>query len=164
MKQSPHPFCCKISICSQKNCSAAVALIKECQSWLTALDSQDSIGIWVLLADTSKAFDRVNHATLTLCFCEVILEPWDMAWILSYLHERRQRVKAACHRFTQRLLPHNFCRPSRSGFVPLFMLYMNSRNTFFSDSLSVGYAEKIRLSRSLVIKFPFLDLIMQLEV
>ncbi|KAJ8351911.1 hypothetical protein SKAU_G00233870 [Synaphobranchus kaupii] len=42
----------------------------------------------------SKAFDRVNHATLMLRFCEVISDPRDIAWTLDYLHGRTQRVFA----------------------------------------------------------------------
>ncbi|KAJ8381297.1 hypothetical protein SKAU_G00020750 [Synaphobranchus kaupii] len=78
----------------QKKSSTTIALVKAYQSWLTALDSREGTVIRVLLADMSKAFDRVNHATLMLRFCEVISDPRDIAWTLDYLHGRTQRVFA----------------------------------------------------------------------
>lgn len=51
-------------------------------------------GCWVLLADMSKAFDRVHHAQLLQHLANIDLHSRPLAWVDSYMSGWRQRVMA----------------------------------------------------------------------
>lgn len=60
--------------------STLTALVKARHSWLMVKD-----GCWVLLADMSKAFDRVHHAQLLQHLANIDLHSRLLAWVHSYM-------------------------------------------------------------------------------
>ena len=74
---------------SIKGPSSEHALVELVHEWKYALDTPE---IRILLVDFSKAFDRVDHHTLTKCTSHglpnVIIK-----WLTSFLGQRKQRVK-----------------------------------------------------------------------
>lgn len=60
--------------------STLTALVKARYSWLMAKD-----GCWVLLADMSKAFDRVHNAQLLQHLANTDLHSRPLAWVHSYM-------------------------------------------------------------------------------
>ncbi len=74
--------------------STTNALVKNTHTWLRETDSQQPTMVCVLLADMSKAFDRVDHSRLFQHLTTLNLCPQLLAWLFSYTTGRRQRVVA----------------------------------------------------------------------
>ena len=130
-------------------------------TWLTETDSKPTM-VRVLLADMSKAFDQIDHGTLMQNILDLKLCPSLTAWIHSYITGRRQRVVANG--------AHSPWIEVTSG-VPqggvvspyVFLLYMATLDAVFEDTLDVGYADDIGLSRAVPICDIKTDTSMRLE-
>ncbi|KAI8508900.1 hypothetical protein Bbelb_127480 [Branchiostoma belcheri] len=120
-------------------------------TWLTALDSREHTCVQTLFADMSKAFDRVNHAILLQRVNDVVASPRMVAWLQNYLQGRTQRVAANGELSSWRHLTSGV--PQGGVLSPyLFLLFMSSRDTVYDDTLDVGYADDVGLSRSVSLK------------
>ncbi|XP_035699606.1 uncharacterized protein LOC118432183 [Branchiostoma floridae] len=129
-----------------KGSSTVIAVIRMVHTWLTALDSRDNIAVQTLFADMSKAFDRVNHAILLQRVNDVLASPRMVAWLHNYLQCRFQRVSANSNLSSWRELTSGV--PQGGVLSPyLFLLFMSSRATVYRDTLDVGYADDVGLSR-----------------
>ncbi|CAH1270941.1 ASTN2 [Branchiostoma lanceolatum] len=128
--------------------STVFAAIRMVHTWLTALDSRDNIAAQALFADMSKAFDRVNHAILLQRVNNLVANPRMVAWLHNYLQGRTQRVSVNGKFSGWRLLTSGV--PQGGVLSPyLFLLFMSSRTTVYRDTLDVGYADDVSLSRSI---------------
>ena len=141
--------------------STTTALVRAMHTWLTETDSKPTM-VRVLLADMSKAFDQIDHGILMQNILDLKLCPSLTAWIHSYITGRRQRVVANG--------AHSPWIEVTSG-VPqggvvspyVFLLYMATRDAVFEDTLDVGYADDIGLSRAVPICDIKTDTSMRLE-
>ncbi|KAI8502636.1 hypothetical protein Bbelb_193380 [Branchiostoma belcheri] len=134
-----------------KGSSTVIAVIRMVQTWLTALDSKDHMVVQALFADMSKAFDRVNHSILLQRVNDVVGSPRMVAWVQNYLTGRTQRVTANNNFSSWRQLTSGV--PQGGVLSPyLFLLFMSSRDTVYTNTLDVGYADDVGLSRSVPLK------------
>ena len=141
--------------------STTTALVRAMHTWLTQTDSKPTM-VRVLLADMSKAFEIIDHGTLMQNMLDLELCPTLTAWLHSYITGRRQRVVANG--------AHSPWIEVTSG-VPqggvvspyVFLLYMATRDAVFEDTLDVGYADDIGLSRAVPISDIMSDTSMRLE-
>ncbi|KAI8482033.1 hypothetical protein Bbelb_402090 [Branchiostoma belcheri] len=134
-----------------KGSSTVIAVIRMVQTWLTALDSKDHTVVQALFADMSKAFDRVNHSILLQRVNDVVGSPRMVAWVQNYLTGRTQRVTANNNFSSWRQLTSGV--PQGGVLSPyLFLLFMSSRDTVYTNTLDVGYADDVGLSRSVPLK------------
>ncbi|KAI8484099.1 hypothetical protein Bbelb_382170 [Branchiostoma belcheri] len=130
-----------------KGFSTVLAAIRMVHTWLTALDSREHTCVQTLFADMSKAFDRVNHAILLQRVNDVVASPRMVAWLQNYLQGRTQRVAANGEFSSWRHLTSGV--PQGGVLSPyLFLLFMSSRDTVYGDTLDLGYADDVGLSRS----------------
>ncbi|KAI8512996.1 hypothetical protein Bbelb_096350 [Branchiostoma belcheri] len=133
-----------------KGSSTVLAAIRMVHTWLTALDSRDNIAVQALFADMSKAFDRVNHAILLQRVNDVVGNPRMVAWLHNYLQDRTQRVSVNGKFSGWRTLTSGV--PQGGVLSPyLFLLFMSSRTTVYRDTLDVGYADDVSLSRTITL-------------
>ncbi|KAI8480771.1 Interferon induced with helicase C domain 1 [Branchiostoma belcheri] len=89
------------------------------------------------------AVDMLPH----LC-CLTVTSPRMVAWLYNYLQGRRQRVFVNGKVSSWQLLTSGV--PQGGVLSPyLFLLYMSSRSTVYNDTLDVGYADDVGLSRSI---------------
>ena len=102
----------------------------------------------VLLADMSKAFDRVDYAKLLQHLSNIDLCPRLLAWLHSYTTGRRQRVMA-----NGTFSPWSEVTSGvpQGGVVSpyLFLFHMSTRKVVFGDTLDTGYADDVGLSRAI---------------
>ncbi|XP_019625504.1 PREDICTED: uncharacterized protein LOC109470861 [Branchiostoma belcheri] len=134
-----------------KGSSTVIAVIRMIHIWLSALDSRDQTCVQTLFADMSKAFDRVSHAILLQRVNDVVPSPRMVAWLQNYLHGRTQRVAANGEFSGWRQLTSGV--PQGGVLSPyLFLLFMSSREVVHSDTIDVGYADDVSLSRSVSLK------------
>ncbi|KAI8493284.1 hypothetical protein Bbelb_292880 [Branchiostoma belcheri] len=139
-----------------KGSSTVIAVIRMVQTWLMALDSKDHTVVQALFADMSKAFDRVNHSILLQRVNDVVGSPRMVAWVQNYLTGRTQRVTANNNFSSWRQLTSGV--PQGGVLSPyLFLLFMSSRDTVYTNTLDVGYADDVGLSRSVPLKQVGLD-------
>ncbi|CAH1233292.1 Hypp671 [Branchiostoma lanceolatum] len=126
--------------------STTAALLKAYQSWLTDLDNKQPSVVRVLLADMSKAFDKVDHGILLKHLTTRGVPTRMLTWIQSYLSGRKQRV-AANGQFSS-WKDVTFGVPQGGVLSPyLFLVYMSSRTTIHATTTNIGYADDIGLSR-----------------
>ncbi|XP_035664579.1 uncharacterized protein LOC118408068 [Branchiostoma floridae] len=131
-----------------KGSSTVLAAIRMVHTWLSALDSRRRAAVLALFADMSKAFDRVNHSILLQRVNDVVTNPRMVAWIQNYLQGRTQRVVANGKVSEWRVLTSGV--PQGGVLSPyLFLLFMSTRDVVHSDTLDVGYADDVGLSRSI---------------
>ncbi|KAK7922180.1 hypothetical protein WMY93_009082 [Mugilogobius chulae] len=124
--------------------STTTALVKAVHSWLEAVDAKQPTMVRVLLADMSKAFDRVEHNKLIQTLVNLDLAPQLLIWLQSYLTERTQRVVANGKYSPWTQVTSGV--PQGGVISPyLFLLYMSTRETHFQDTLDIGYADDIGL-------------------
>ncbi|CAH1266626.1 Hypp3447 [Branchiostoma lanceolatum] len=129
-------------------CPTTLALVKAYQTWLSNLDKRNTSMVRVLLADMSKAFDRVDHGILFQLLAVRDTPSAMLAWIHSYLTGRKQHVVANGQQ-------SKWCDVTSGvpqGGVPspyLFLVYMSSRATVHATTSNIGYADDIGLSRTL---------------
>jgi len=129
--------------------STTIALVRLVQTWLTALDSNKPTLIRAIFADMSKAFDRVDHALLLQSVVNLQLSSRMTSWIHNYLMDRKQRVVVNGDRSSWRTLTSGV--PQGGVISPyLFLLFMSTRHTVYQDTLDVGYADDVTLSRILL--------------
>lgn len=128
--------------------STTTALVKATHTWLTQTDSCNAPMVRILLADMSKAFDRVDHAKLLQHLATLDLCPQLLTWLHSYTIGRRQRVVANSIYSTWKDITSGV--PQGGVIAPyLFLLHMSSRSVLFDDTLDIGYADDIGLSRAI---------------
>ncbi|XP_035676231.1 uncharacterized protein LOC118415630 [Branchiostoma floridae] len=128
--------------------STTVALLKVYQSWLQSLDTKKTSMVRVLLADMSKAFDRVDHGILLQHLDARGTPPRMLAWISSYLSSRTQRVVANNQYSSWRVVTSGV--PQGGVLSPyLFLVYMSTRTTKHETTDNTGYADDIGLSRTI---------------
>ncbi|CAH1233572.1 Hypp796 [Branchiostoma lanceolatum] len=128
--------------------STTVALLKAYQSWLQGLDTKKASMVRVLLADMSKAFDRVDHGILLQLLAVRGTPSKMLAWINSYLSGRAQRVIANNQCSSWRYVTSGV--PQGGVLSPyLFLVYMSSRTTRYETTDNNGYADDIGLSRTI---------------
>lgn len=142
--------------------STTTALVKAVHSWLVAADAKQPTMVRVLLADMSKAFDRVEHGRLMQILANLDLCPRLLAWLQSHLTGRAQRVVAngvfsSWAEVTSGVPQGGVISPY------LFLLYMSTRETLFQDTLDIGYADDIGLSRAISLKNINSDRTLELE-
>ncbi|KAI8485898.1 hypothetical protein Bbelb_364500 [Branchiostoma belcheri] len=129
--------------------STTIALVRMVHTWLTALDSRKPTVIRAVFADMSKAFDRVDHALLLQAVIDLQVGSRMVAWIHNYLTDRQQRVVASGE--TSSWLTLTSGVPQGGVISPyLFLLFMSSRRTVHLDTMNVGYADGITLSRTIL--------------
>ena len=75
-----------------KSCVTNLLLARE--AWARAWDHHTPVH--ALSIDFSKAFDRVNHATLLLKLNHLHISGKVVNWIAAYLHHRTWRVRVGC--------------------------------------------------------------------
>lgn len=153
---------CKNQYAYLPKASTTTALVRATHSWLTATDTKQPTVVRVLLADMSKAFDRVDHAKLLQHLVDMNLCPRLLAWIHSYTTGRRQRVMAndiysSWTKVTSGVPQGGVVSPY------LFLLYMSIRKTAFSDTLDTGYADDVGLSRAIPLTNIYNDRSMEME-
>ncbi|KAI8513936.1 hypothetical protein Bbelb_082600 [Branchiostoma belcheri] len=131
-----------------KGSSTTLALVRMVQTWLTAVDSNKPTLVRAIFADMSKAFDRVDHARLLQRVIDIHTSPRMQRWIVSYLQNRRQRVVIDGETSSWRTLTSGV--PQGGVLSPyLFILFMSTRTTVHIDTMNVGYADDVTLSRTL---------------
>ncbi|KAI8499835.1 hypothetical protein Bbelb_221520 [Branchiostoma belcheri] len=128
-------------------CSTTLALVKAYQTWLSNLENRDTSMVRVLLADMSKAFDRVDHGILLQLLAVRDTPPKMLGWIHSYLTGRKQRVVANNQQSNWNVVTSGV--PQGGVLSPyLFLVYMSSRETVHQTTSNIGYADDIGLSRT----------------
>ncbi|KAI8483405.1 hypothetical protein Bbelb_388680 [Branchiostoma belcheri] len=146
-----------------KSSSTVIAVVKMVQSWLSALDSRDPVVVQALFADMSKAFDRVDHAICAILIQRVIdtvSSPCMISWLHDYL--RGQRVMAN-GKFSSWLVLTSGV-PQGGVLSPyLFLLFMASRTSVYSDTLNIGYADDVNMSRTVLVRRAASDTTMSAE-
>ncbi|CAH1265397.1 Hypp3176 [Branchiostoma lanceolatum] len=131
-----------------KGSSTTLALVRMVQTWLKAVDSNKPTLVRAIFADMSKAFDRVDHARLLQRVIDIHVSPCMQRWIYSYLQNRQQRVVADGASSSWRTLTSGV--PQGGVLSPyLFLLFMSTRTTVHDDTMNVGYADDVSLSRTL---------------
>ena len=77
-----------------KGTSTTYCLLEMIHTWLTYLDSPGR-HLRLCFSDFSKAFDRIGYNVLLKMFLDLDVRTYLMPWIISFLTNRRQRVKLA---------------------------------------------------------------------
>ena len=142
--------------------STTTALVRATHTWLTETQNAKPKMVRVLLADMSKAFDRIDYGTLMKNILDLELCPALTAWLHSYITGRKQRVVA---NETHSPWIEVTCGVPQGGVVSpyVFLLYMATRNAVFEDTLDVEYADDIGLLRAIPISNIMSDTSTQLE-
>uniref|UniRef100_A0A671TA91 Reverse transcriptase domain-containing protein n=1 Tax=Sinocyclocheilus anshuiensis TaxID=1608454 RepID=A0A671TA91_9TELE len=118
--------------------------------------------VCVLLANMSKAFDRVDHARLFQHLTTLNLCPQLLAWLYSYTTRRRQRVVANGKSSEWKVVTSGV--PQGGVVSPyLFLLHMSTREVIFGDTLDTVYADDIGISRAVKLKDIETDKAMEME-
>ncbi|KAI8519219.1 hypothetical protein Bbelb_024760 [Branchiostoma belcheri] len=91
---------------------------------LAKLLERDPVVVQALFADMSKAFDRVDHAILIQRVIDTVPSPLMITWLHDYLRGRTQRVMA---------------NGKFSSWLAL------------SDTLNIGYADDVNISRTALV-------------
>ncbi|KAI8507267.1 hypothetical protein Bbelb_146470 [Branchiostoma belcheri] len=129
--------------------STTIALVRMVHTWMSALDSRKPVLIRAVFADMSKAFDRVDHALLLQTVINLQISSGMSAWIHNYLKDRQQRVVANGETSSWRTLTSGV--PQGGVISPyLLLLFMSTRRTVHPDTMNVGYADDVTLSRTLL--------------
>ncbi len=138
------------------------ALVKNTHTWLRETDSQQPTMVCVLLADMSKAFDRVDHTRLFQHLTTLNLCPQLLAWLFSYTTGRRQRVVANGKSSEWKIVTSGV--PQGGVVSPyLFLLHLSTREVIFDDTLDTVYADDIGISRAVQLKDIETDKKMEME-
>ncbi|KAI8510003.1 hypothetical protein Bbelb_124310 [Branchiostoma belcheri] len=128
-------------------CSTTLALVKAYQTWLSNLENRDTSMVRVLLADMSKAFDRVDHGILLQLLAVRATPPKMLGWIHSYLTGLKQRVVTNNQQSNWNVVTSGV--PQGGVLSPyLFLVYMSSRETVHQTTSNIGYGDDIGLSRT----------------
>ncbi|CAH1251249.1 MFHAS1 [Branchiostoma lanceolatum] len=126
--------------------STTAALVKAYQSWLTSVDNKQPSVVRVLLADMSKAFDKVDHGILLQQLSTRGIPTTILTWINSYLSGRKQRV--AVNGQFSKWQDVTSGVPQGGVLSPyLFLVYMSTRTVKHPTTSNIGYADDIGLSR-----------------
>uniref|UniRef100_A0A672MW72 Reverse transcriptase domain-containing protein n=1 Tax=Sinocyclocheilus grahami TaxID=75366 RepID=A0A672MW72_SINGR len=111
------------------------------------MNSEQPTMVCVLLANMSKAFDRVDHARLFQHLTILNLCPQLLAWLYSYTTRRRQRVVANGKSSEWKVVTLGV--PQGGVVSPyLFLLHMSTREVIFGDTLDTVYADDTGISRA----------------
>ena len=151
-----------LDVCKNQYAYLPKHSIRATHTWLTETQNAKPTMVRVLLADMSKAFDRIDYGTLMKNILDLELCPALTAWLHSYITGRRQRVVA--NETHSPWIEVTSGVPQGGVVSPyVFLLYMATRNAVFEDTLDVGYADDIGLSRAIPVSNIMSDTSMQLE-
>ena len=125
--------------------STTVALIIAVDAWKLAIDLGEKVVCTFL--DLRKAFDVIEHATLTSELSKRGVSGNELEWFRSYLKERNQFVSCASVDSERRLITHGV--PLSSGLGPtLFNIHINGITDTCTESEVVLYADDTEIHAS----------------
>ena len=140
-KIDPNQFGCL------KGTSTMFCLLDMIHNWLTYLDSPGHLRLCFL--DFSKAFDRIGHNVLIEKLLVLGVRTSLIPWIISFLTNRRQRVKLAGS--ISDWLPITAGVPQGTKLGPiLFLVMINNLNIPDPESCTWKYVDDVSLSEGLV--------------
>ena len=130
-----------------KGTSTTYCLLDMVHTWITHVDIP-SKHLRICFLDFSKAFDRIGYNVLITKLINIGVRRSLIAWIISFLSNRRQRVKLA--ESTSHWLPVKAGVPQGTKLGPiLFLIMINNLSISSPDTKTWKYVDDVSLSEGL---------------
>ena len=130
-----------------KGTSSTYCLLDMVHTWITHVDIP-SKHLRICFLDFSKAFDRIGYNVLITKLINIGVRRSLIAWIISFLSNRRQRVKLA--ESTSHWLPVKAGVPQGTKLGPiLFLIMINNLSISSPDTKTWKYVDDVSLSEGL---------------